>query len=346
MQAVQTAAGAGATALALSVVVGMVYLTIVRFLDLNEKEPLWTTALVFVMGVVSATYLHLVASSPFLELNFWGGILTRELVLFATVSLGVAVLAAIGRLRGWSEISGVMDGVVYGAAAGFGFATGTTFVRELLFAGTGDLLGQSAFAQLWPVALVGLSIGVFGAIIGAGWGAAAGARSAGARIGYPILGLVGAIGAHALYQYLRLGTPAEAVALKWLGLLLPVAAIAAVIVAAIVHEQKAIAAELADEAEAGVVSAEELALLRSFAARRGAYLRRLLAGDFDGWLQLRELHNRQVQLALAERRFRHAESNERRETLGAEVARLRASVLALKQQRPAIAVADTVEALS
>lgn len=330
----QQAAGSGTTALAIAVLVGLVYLAIVRFLDLNEKEPLWTTVTVFSIGAVVATYFHLVVDSTFLELELVGGVLARDVALFGAVAIGVAFLGALSRLRGWAEINGLMDGIVYGAAAGFGFATGATFVRELVFSGAADLLGTSAFDQLWTAALVGLAFGVFGAIMGAGFGAAADSRSQGSRVGYPIAGLLAAFVVHLAYQYLRTETPPSAVALRWLALLAPVVAIVAVIVVAIVREQRAIAEELADEAAAGVVTEEELRLLRSFVARRGHYLGRLTSGDLDGWVAARELHNRQVQLALTERRYRNA-VGEHRDEIGQEVARLRASILALKSEHAA-----------
>jgi len=98
-----------------------------------------------------------------------------------------------------------MDGVVYGTAVGFGYATGEAFVRELSFGGMFDAVGAGPFALLWTTALSGISDGLFGAIIGAGFGAAVGARSTAQRIGYPVAGLVGAIIVHALYTLLAQG---------------------------------------------------------------------------------------------------------------------------------------------
>lgn len=321
----------GATALATAVVVGLIYLVVVRFLDLNEKEPLWTTAMVFAFGAIASTFLHLTASSRFLELELVGGVVLREAVLFAAIAAGVGVLTGVGRLRGWMDINGLMDGVVYGAAGGLGFATGTTFVRELVFGGSSDLFDQGPLEQLWPIAVAGLALGVFGAIIGAGFGLAVTAREQAAKFTYPLLGFVVATLAHLAYQYTRAGTAANATGIKLVAFYAPIAAVLAVIIFAIVREQRAIAEELADEAEAGVVSDEELALLGSFAARRAAYMRLAFSGDFDGWMGLRELHNRQVQLALTERRLRLAGGSD--PEIAAEVGRIRASVLALKSEQ-------------
>lgn len=341
MLAAQATTSTGSTALATAVLIGLAYLVIVRFLDLNEKEPLWATALVFGLGAVTSTYLHLVAGSRFLELELVGGVVVRELVLFATIAAGMGVLTAVGRLRGWQDVNGVMDGVVYGAATGLGFATGATFVRELVFA-SGAALGQGPIEQLWPVAVAGLAMGVFGGIIGAGFGAAAG-RGTG-TVALPLAGLVAATIAHLGHQYARVQTPASATAIKWVALVVPVLVVVGVIAFALVREQRAIADELADEAEAGVVTADELRLLQSFVARRAAYFRRLTSGDFDGWMAVRELHTRQVQLALTERRLRRAGDAERRRQIGTEVERLRASIVHLKSQNSAPATTTTATA--
>ena len=176
MAAAQVTAG-GAYALSLAIVVAIIYLALVRFMDLNEKEPLWAVGLMFLLGAVTATVLPLLVGYAVLELNPLLGAVSEEVAKFVAFFLGVVVLAAVARSRGWSEMSGLMDGIVYGTALGLGFATGEAFVRELAFGGTlGGAIEAGPFATLWTTALVGLADVLFGAIIGAGFGAAAGAR--------------------------------------------------------------------------------------------------------------------------------------------------------------------------
>ena len=334
MAAVQTTAG-GAYALSLAVVVAIIYLAVVRFMDLNEKEPLWAMGLLFFLGFIFAAVLPLLVGSAVLELTVLWGAVAEEAAKFVAFALGAVALAAVARSRGWSEISGLMDGVVYGVAAGLGFAVGQDFIREIL-SPTGDMMGLAAnpVTSVWTTALSGLSHGLFGAIIGAGFGAAAQARSSGQRFGYPALGFAGAILVHTIHQIIARGNAmggSEAVARTWFALLLPLAVLVGIGLYALGRERRAIREELARETENGVVTAEEVAALQSFGAGQARYGKLLTSGDFGGWAGLRELQNRQVQLALAKRRLAEATDPEHRADVQAEVESLRASVLEMKQ---------------
>ncbi|MEW6638663.1 MAG: PrsW family glutamic-type intramembrane protease [Actinomycetota bacterium] len=335
MALIQAASG-GAYALSLAVVVAAVYLTVVRFMDLNEKEPLWAVALVFFSGFVAAAILPLLTGSAVLTLSVLWGPVAASLAKFAAFALSLAALAAVARARGWSEINGLMDGVVYGTAVGFGFATGEAFIRELFPGGAFvGAIGAGPLAVLWTTALAGLSDGLFGAIIGAGFGAAVGARSTVQRVAYPVAGLVGAILAHMAYAILAQGNAlggTSALVRAWIALFIPLLFVAAVVILALLRERRAITEELADESETGAVSREDLTTLRSFLTRRSRYAGAFIRGDFDGWLAMRELHNRQVQLALAKRRAAREPDPERRAEIETEVRRLRASILETKHE--------------
>lgn len=66
--AAQVTAG-GAYALSLAIIVAIIYLALVRFMDLNEKEPLWAVGMMFLLGAVTATVLPLLIGYSVLELN-------------------------------------------------------------------------------------------------------------------------------------------------------------------------------------------------------------------------------------------------------------------------------------
>jgi len=331
------ATGGGAYSLSLAAIIAVIYLALVRLMDLNEKEPLWAVGLMFLMGAVLAAILSLLVSSTVLEPStLWGAVADESAKFFAFV-LGAAALLAVARSRGWSEINGLMDGVVYGTAVGLGFATGETFVRELSFGAllSGEVFGAGPVATLWTAALTGLSDGLFGGVIGAGFGAAVGARSVLQRIGYPIAGLIGAILVHALYTLLAEGNAlggSAGLIRAWIALIIPILFVVGVVVVALARERRTIQEELSGEAQSGVVTDEDLAVLKSFSARRSQYIKALTKGDFDGWLTMRELHSRQVQLALVKRRVSQQSDPEGKAASEAEVERLRASVLGMKRR--------------
>ena len=331
-------------AISVAVLVAAIYLVVLRLIDPNEKEPLWALTLVLSIGVLSSAIVVATVDADFRSLSLLGSSFTAELTKFAAIALGVAALEGVSRLRGWSEFNGVVDGVVYGAAAGLGYAVGLILVRELSFGGSVfDVVDNvSGWDTLWTNTVFGLREGIFGAIIGAGFGAALGARTPAARIGLPIAGLAVAFGLHVAYFEFSDGNSISGNSWRPLvALLLPIALIAAAMVVALGRERTAIVEELADEADSGTVTADELALLRSPGRRRAEYLRRIGHGDFDGWLDLRSIHNRQVQLALTERRARHETDSRRRQELEAEIARLRYSILDTKQ---GLATPDAVPA--
>lgn len=333
----QVGASGGLYALSLAVVVAAIYLALVRFMDLNEKEPLWAVGLIFVLGTFAAGILSLVVPSEITEMSVLGEAISEETAKFVAFGVGAAILAAVARQRGWSEINGLMDGIVYGTAAGFGFAVGDTFVRELTFSDAFGVIDVGPLATLLTTALFGLSSGLFGAFIGAGFGAAAGARSPLPQVGYPVAGLISAILVHLAYIVLANGNSLQggtaAFVRTWISLLIPLVFVVAVVFVAQRQERRAIREELSGERESGAVTEEELAVLESFVARRAMYAKTFVRGDFDGWQARRELHNRQIQLALAKRRASRERVPERQDGIEAEVERLRAAVLAMKSER-------------
>src|SRR5205807_7682842 len=98
---------------------------------------------------------------------------------------------------------------------------------------------------------------------------------------------------------------------------LPAAFLLVVMVIGLRAERSAISSALADD----LVRAkpDELRLLTNPHTRRAAYLRRLMAGDFHGWVGLRSLQNRQVQLALTKQRAERTSDPAIRAQLDAEV---------------------------
>ncbi len=315
-------------ALALALLVALVYMLVIRLIDLNEKEPLWAIALVFLVGAFVAGLTRLFVDSSVLELQIFTGALITEIALLVAIVIGVGLLGMIGRSRGWSEVSGLMDGVVYGAAAGLGFSTGLAFVREITFGSelTGAA-GSGGFGQLWGTVLAGLALGLFGGIVGAGIAGGMLSRDQAKKFGLPVVGLVGAVVLHSLYTWLaRAGALGSSGGFRTaLALVFPIVVIVVLMFMALGREKRALKEELNDEVSSGAVTEDEIVLLQSVGARRQATAMLFFRADFDGWLALRQLHNRQVQLALSKQRARSIEGEDRAEIDG-EIERLRAAI--------------------
>jgi protease PrsW len=317
---------------ALTLGVGVLYLLLVRFLDLNEKEPLWAVAMLFLLGAGAAVVLPLLVSSQVLALTVLPAAAATEGARFVAIAGGMGVLTLIGQRRGWSEIDGVMDGLVYGACGGLGFATGHILMRDISF-GASVGIEASLLPTLGRAALGGLADGVFGALIGAGLAAALHSKQPAARAVLPIGGFAAAVACHAAHLELSQGNSlsgTQGMIRAWVGLLLPVVLVIAMGVIALGAEKRAIREQLGSEAEGGVVTADDFALLTNLLRRQAVYLKALVTAQIGALMRMRAMHNRQVQLALAKKR---ASSDAE---AAAEVDKLRAAVLDLKRtlQRP------------
>lgn len=307
------------------------YLVVVRLIDMNEKEPLWAMAAFFVLGAGACVALVQAVGTPALDLHPMQGAVLKEITRFAAVAAGVAALLLYGRKRGIDEFNGLMDGIVYGATVGLGFHTAREVINQMLIGGVA-LPGQEvgAFAGFHKVFLTGLAEGIFGAIAGAGLGAAVESRSLAAKAGWPMAGLAVAASANWGYVTLAKGNAlggSEGMIRAQAALVLPAVVVVAAAAYALSSERKAIRDQLASEQSAGVVTSFDLALLQSVASRELAYLKTLLSGKLGAWLTMKALHNRQVQLAFVKQRASSETDEKRKARLDEEIGNLRALVL-------------------
>ena len=71
-------------------------------------------------GATAAAMVHLLVRSPVLVLDPVRSAVIEEAATLAAFGAGSAALFAVGRWKGWPEVSDVMNGLVYGAATGPG----------------------------------------------------------------------------------------------------------------------------------------------------------------------------------------------------------------------------------
>ncbi|MEO8481200.1 MAG: PrsW family glutamic-type intramembrane protease [Acidobacteriota bacterium] len=314
------------------VVVALLYLAIVRYLDVNEREPVWSILLAFVIGGAAAGALNLGVTSVTLNLDPWRGAAFREISIFVAVAIVFKIFDAIGRLRGWSEVTDVVDGLIYGMAVGLGFVCGEA-IAQLGPASIVDVGRSGPLTTIRATALAGLAQGVFGAVIGAGFGLATSNRGW-ARWAWPFVGLSAAIVCHGAYQQLAFGNAlgASAVLRGRLALAMPIVSLVALAAYGLATERRVIARELADESAAGYVTASEIALLERPWRRHLRYARALMLLQTREFSARPALHNRQVMLALAKLRAAGAADDQGRRDAEVEIAALRRSITAIRAQ--------------
>lgn len=179
------------------------YLGLLLWIDRHEQEPLWLIGLAFGWGAMVATAL----SIPFNTVAGWVGTgltgdealgsmlaasLSAPFVEEVAKALAVAAIYIVFR----REFDDVLDGVVYGAVVGLGFAwweNVTYYVHVGMTEGLGAMLGLTVVRGVMH-GLAGHA--TFTGLTGLGFGVARVARSRAWGWAGPPVGLAAAISAH------------------------------------------------------------------------------------------------------------------------------------------------------
>ena len=149
---------------------------IVYVLDLYEREPIPLLVASFVWGAVAATTLSAIGNAGWALLvarlggpefaTRWSAALTAPFVEEALKGLGVVLIALIAR----EELDDRMDGFVYGAICGLGFAVvEDVFYFMAVFGGDVDgvlqgffvrVIASGLYSHVLYTGLVGMAVGV------------------------------------------------------------------------------------------------------------------------------------------------------------------------------------------
>ena len=292
------------------------YLFILNLLDRYEKEP-WRLMLACVGAgailapLVSIGVLRLVGHDASLAPQLAPGAAGADPLVAIVEELvkGLLLIAVVRLIR--DEFDDVIDGVVYGAAVGAGFAASETFLYVL--GGVGGL-GQGT---LFLLLLAGLGHACYGAVTGAALGFAsrlADRRQAVVVIAY---GLASAALFHALHDALsfilaRLVERPDA-GVGFLTLLLGsglnfigLVALGVLIIFAWRNESQVLREQLAPEVEGGLVSARDYQDLSSTRARIGRQLGFLRARNPRRARAQRQMYAALGELAFHKRRAANA----------------------------------------
>jgi RsiW-degrading membrane proteinase PrsW (M82 family) len=253
------------------------YVLFVYWLDRYEKEPLWLLTTAFLWGAIPAALLsvvvELIIDVPIYAVG--GESLIANLASYSVsaplveeTAKGIALLGLMLIFR--REFDDVLDGIIYGAMIGFGFA-----FSEDLFAYFLPIMSQEGLQAglvniLMRALIFGFNHALWTGTIGAALGYARLCRDWGRRLLVPLAGGVLAVSLHAIHNAgatlaeetfgLALGI---SLAVDWGGVLL------LLIVAYLVlrKERRWIERGLVEEVCHGVLTLQELDLLRSAGKR-------------------------------------------------------------------------------
>ena len=184
----------------LGILQAVIYLLFIRAIDLYEREPLRYVIPVFIWGFAVATTVSLVFNTLFqLTLSSVTSIQTASFhrggrgARGGGVHQGAALLliffiSYLARRRsGLVEFAGVMDGIVYGSAVGFGFSIAEDLLYGLQFGPETYIVRRifGGFAHASFTSLTGIGIGLIPWV-----------DNRALKVILPVLGLSGAILLH------------------------------------------------------------------------------------------------------------------------------------------------------
>jgi RsiW-degrading membrane proteinase PrsW (M82 family) len=283
---------------------GLVYIYLVYQVDYYEREPKTLLLATFLWGAIPAVLISLILPLYF---NIPPELLGPEAIEAIRVGLfaplieeaikGFAILLIAIRFR--DEFDDTLDGIVYGAFVGLGFAiTGNTisYIGSFLLRGFASL-GSTIFVQ---GLLYGLNHSMYSAIFGAGLGFAKSITNKFIKRLISIFAFflaVGINGIHSLIIYSFSKLSLWAIIINWAGVL----SIALIILLSLRRQQYIIVSELKTE-----IPAESLEIISSRIKRRNALKATKKANGMDE----KKLLDEQFQL-LSELAFKKHETKTR-----------------------------------
>ncbi len=290
----------------------IVYALIVWWFDRYEKEPWPLLLATFVWGAVPSIILALIAElvldiplHAFVEAGLTYQLLGSSLVapLVEELFKGLAVLAIF--LLFYRRFDDVLDGVVYGSLAGFGFAAVENvlyFVSTLSERGTGAmfiLIFLRAF-------LFGLNHAFFTSLTGIGFALARTSRSWAIKLTMPLLGFALAVTAHAIHNAgatlasVTCFTLLLSLVSDWGGALV----LFIIVILATVQERGWIVKHLADEVQSGLITPKQYRVACSYLERVAERIDALFRGDVGRFFRLGKFY--QMETLLAFRKYQLA----------------------------------------
>jgi RsiW-degrading membrane proteinase PrsW (M82 family) len=184
----------------------LVYVLLLWWLDRYEKEPAWLLATAFFWGAVPAALLSLIAELlldvPMSSLGGEGMAASVGAIITAPVveeSLkGIALVVLVLAFR--REFDDVLDGIVYGAMIGFGFALTENVFAYFLPIASAEGLGVGTGNLLLRSVVFGMNHAFWTGTTGAAVGFARQARGSAQRLVWPVIGWCLAVLFHAIHN--------------------------------------------------------------------------------------------------------------------------------------------------
>lgn len=265
------------------------YVALALWLDRFEKEPVWILAGTFFWGATVAVFFSFIFNTingmvfgSFFGASagqILGGVVSAPIVEEGSKGLALFIL------YWWKkdEFDGVVDGVIYAAMVGLGFAMAENFLYYGRTFAEGGIEG-SIFVFVLRGLISPFAHPLFTSMTGIGLGLARQSNSSFVRFVAPVAGLLAAMVLHALWNFS--GVPLGLVGFLGTYLLVMVPALIGVLVMVFLglrREGLVIRHYLAPELQSGLITRQEYDALGSVGGRIGSSFRALSSGGFERW---------------------------------------------------------------
>ena len=176
---------------------GVMYLTVPRLLDRYDPEPWYALLGCFLWGAVASCGFSIAVNTNVAHFGGAGGEALAAVIsapIFEELWKGIGVAGVFFFLR--REFDGVVDGIIYATFTALGFA----MVENIIYYGQASMEGQLGFTFLARGVLLPWGHPVYTAMTGIGFGLARETERAWVRWSAPVLGYLGAVMLHAIWN--------------------------------------------------------------------------------------------------------------------------------------------------
>lgn len=280
------------------------YLVLVLWIDRYEAEPFWMLATAFFWGALVAVFFAFLintvsGAAVTLVTNSMSAGRTFGAVISAPIveECAKALILLIFFFWKKDEFDGVIDGIVYAAMAGLGFAMTENiqyYGKAVLEAGGGGL----TFVFILRGALAPFSHPMFTSLTGIGLGIARQSRNTAVKFITPVLGLMAAISMHSIWNGSGVIFGGTAFILTYILIMIPAFFIMlVVIILALRREGQIVREYLVPDFQGGLLTQQEYNQLCSIWGRMGYSFNALSRGGFGHWQIARQLNQTASELA-------------------------------------------------
>jgi|SRR5687768_4137907 len=280
-----------------------VYVGLALWIDRYESEPLWMLATAFFWGALVAVFIAFIfntASSVMVAVvteseatgEAFGAVISAPLVEESAKAIILFIFFFAKR----DEFDGVVDGIVYAAMAGLGFA-----MTENI-----QYYGRAAFAEGPGLTAVFILRGtvapfshpLFTSLTGIGLGLARQSRNTFVKLILPVLGFAVAIALHAIWNGSIVLFGGAGFLIAYIVIMVPTFAIILIIIALALRREGQIVREfLVQDLQGGFFTPDEYNRLGSIRGRMGANFNALTRRGLGHWRASRQFHQTASELA-------------------------------------------------